>query len=144
VRLVADLIRGKNVSQALTLLRVTPKRATLQLEKTLRSAIANAQGKGVTNPDALVISEIRVDKGVALHRFLPRAQGRATRIDKHSSNITLILAEAKKSESQKTKSEEPKKSKATKAEAKKETVTEKKLSAAQKRSAPKSNPTTNF
>lgn len=114
VRLVADLIRGKSVPEALTLLRVTPKRATVQFEKTLRSAIANAKQKGMTDADTLTVKEIRVDKGVTLHRFLPRAQGRATRFDKHSSNIILTLEESKKSETRNPKSEAPKKSKVKK------------------------------
>ena len=98
VRLVADLIRGKSVPAALTLLRVTPKRATVQLEKSLRSALANAKQKGMTDADTLTVKEIRVDKGVTLHRFLPRAQGRATRFDKHSSNIIMVLGESKKAD----------------------------------------------
>lgn len=101
VRLVADMIRGKSVSQALLLLSVTPKRATVQLEKTLRSAVANAQQKGTADASTLRVQEIRVDKGVTLHRYLPRAQGRATRFDKHSSNITLVLGESKKARAQK-------------------------------------------
>lgn len=98
VRLVADLIRGKSVPQALTLLRATPKRATVQFEKTLKSALANAKQKGMTDEQTLKVSEVRVDKGVTLHRFLPRAQGRATHYDKHSSNIILVLSEVKKQE----------------------------------------------
>lgn len=115
VRLVADLIRGRSVPAALTLLRVTPKRATVQLEKSLRSALANAKQKGMTDADMLTVKEIRVDKGVTLHRFLPRAQGRATRFDKHSSNIILTLGESKKSEVRNTKSETEKEPKAKKA-----------------------------
>ncbi len=107
VRLVADLIRGKSVPAALTLLRVTPKRATVQLEKSLRSALANAKQKGMTDADMLTVKEIRVDKGVTLHRFLPRAQGRATRFDKHSSNIILVLSEVKKVETKEVATKKP-------------------------------------
>lgn len=98
VRLVADLIRGKSVPQALMLLHATPKRATVQFEKTLKSALANAKQKGMTDAQTLKVAEVRVDKGVTLHRFLPRAQGRATRFDKHASNVTLVLSEVKKTE----------------------------------------------
>ncbi len=96
VRLVADMIRGKAVPQALTLLRATPKRATGPIEKALKSAMANAKQHGVADVEALVISEIRVDKGITMQRYLPRAQGRATAYDKHSSNIILVLGEAQK------------------------------------------------
>lgn len=119
VRLVADLIRGKSVSQALLLLRVTPKRATTQFEKVLKSALANARQKGTTDEKDLMVKEVRVDKGVTLHRVLPRAQGRATRYDKHSSNIILTLEESKKSETRNPKSEAPKKAKAKKSAPKK-------------------------
>lgn len=124
VRLVADLIRGKSVPAALTLLRVTPKRATVQLEKSLRSALANAKQKGMTDADTLTVKEIRVDKGVTLHRFLPRAQGRATRFDKHSSNIIMVLGESKKAEvkTEKTEAKKTVKKVSPKAKAKKATV----------------------
>jgi large subunit ribosomal protein L22 len=105
VRLVADLIRGKTVPQALLLLRVTPKRATSQFEKVIKSAIANARQKGLTEEKDLIVKEVRVDKGITLHRVLPRAQGRATRYDKHSSNITLTLEESNKHENRNAKSE---------------------------------------
>ncbi|GMU74005.1 MAG: hypothetical protein AMXMBFR44_2040 [Candidatus Campbellbacteria bacterium] len=111
VRLVANLIRGKSVPQALQLLRATPKRATVQFEKTLQSALANAKQKGMTEAQTLKVAEVRVDKGVTLHRILPRAQGRATRFDKHSSNITLVLSEVKKADA---KAAAPKKSPAKK------------------------------
>ncbi len=124
VRLVANLIRGKSVPAALTLLRVTPKRATVQLEKSLRSALANAKQKGMTDADTLTVKEIRVDKGVTLHRFLPRAQGRATRFDKHSSNIIMVLGESKKADvkAEKTETEKAAKKTAPKTKAKKATT----------------------
>lgn len=93
VRLVADLIKGKPVSQALIILDTTPKRATTQLKKLVESAVANAKAKSV-GTDTLIIKEIRVDKGITMHRFMPKAHGRASRFDKHSSNVILTLAEA--------------------------------------------------
>ncbi|MEK7606535.1 MAG: 50S ribosomal protein L22 [Patescibacteria group bacterium] len=91
VRLVSDLIKGKPVDRALLILDTTPKRATLQLSKLVRSAIANAKSQGVEAKD-LFVQEIRVDKGLTMHRYMPKAHGRASRFDKHSSNIILVLA----------------------------------------------------
>lgn len=90
VRLVADLIKGKPVERALLVLDTTPKRATAQLSKLVRSAIANAKTQGVDAKD-LFIKEIRVDKGLTMHRYMPKAHGRASRFDKHSSNIIVVL-----------------------------------------------------
>src|SRR5690625_4385878 len=96
MRLVADLIRGKRVEEALQILRFNPKEAAGRLEKLLLSAIANWQNK---NEDAdvesadLFIKEIRVDGAGMLKRLRPRAQGRATQIKKRSNNVTLVLGE---------------------------------------------------
>lgn len=92
VRLVVDLIKGKPVDRALLILDTTAKRATAQLSKLVRSAISNAKGQGIDAKD-LFIKEIRVDKGLTMHRFMPKAHGRASRFDKHSSNIILVLGE---------------------------------------------------
>ncbi len=91
VRLVTDLIKGKPVQRAILILDTTPKRATAQLSKLVRSAISNAKAQGIKAED-LIIKEIRVDKGLTMHRFMPKAHGRASRFDKHSSNIILTLA----------------------------------------------------
>lgn len=90
VRLVVDLIKGKPVDRALLILDTTPKRATHQLSKLVRSAISNAKAQGMDAKD-LFIKEIRVDKGLTMHRYMPKAHGRASRFDKHSSNIILVL-----------------------------------------------------
>lgn len=92
VRLVADLIKGKPAQRALLILESTPKRATAQLSKLIRSAISNAKAQGAVLEN-LIIKEIRVDKGLTMHRFMPKAHGRASRFDKHSSNIILVLAD---------------------------------------------------
>jgi large subunit ribosomal protein L22 len=92
-RLVADMVRGKNVSEALTLLRFTPKKSGRLIAKTLRSAIANAESAHTLEADKLFIKTIMIDQGPRLKRFRPRAMGRATRIIKPSSHITIILAE---------------------------------------------------
>jgi len=94
VRLVADMIRGKRVPDALSALSFLPKRSSLPMKRLLESATANAKAQGVADT-ALVVSKISVDKGTTFTRFMPRARGRATPIRKHSSHVTLILGEAK-------------------------------------------------
>jgi large subunit ribosomal protein L22 len=90
---VADVIRGKKVGQAMKDLSLIPRKASLMWKKVLESAVANAVNKdsGV-DVDSLVISEIRADKAVNLRRFMPRAQGRATRINKLTSHLTVEVA----------------------------------------------------
>ncbi|QQR82313.1 50S ribosomal protein L22 [Candidatus Campbellbacteria bacterium] len=113
VRLVASLVKGKTVARALVLLNATQKRATGPLAKMINSAAANAKTHGVADTGALVIKEFRVDKGLTMHRALPRAQGRSSKIDKHSSNIILTLAVAP-SEKPKAQSSKLKTNKVTK------------------------------
>ena len=91
VRTVANLIKGKEVSRALLILDTTPKRATRQLMNLLKSAIANAKNNGDISAEGLFIKEIRVDKGLKMRRYMPKAQGRAAGYDKHSSNVSLVL-----------------------------------------------------
>ncbi len=91
-RLVIEQIRGQNVTYALATLENTRRSANPIVEKILRSAIANAVEKdNAVNPDDLVITEARVDKGRTLKRIRPRAMGRATQILKHSSHISLAV-----------------------------------------------------
>ncbi len=93
-RLVADLIRGKDVSSALIHVQVATRQAALIMEKVLRSAMANAtQNHGVRDVDRLVVAEARVDEGPTMKRIQPRAMGRAFRIRKRSSHITIVLRE---------------------------------------------------
>ena len=95
MRLVADLIRGKQIETALAILRFNPKEASRRLEKLLLSAIANWEAK---NEDAsiedadLYVKEIRVDSGTMLKRLRPAPQGRAHRIRKRSNHVTLVLS----------------------------------------------------
>ncbi|BCJ87334.1 50S ribosomal protein L22 [Effusibacillus dendaii] len=93
VRLVVDLIRGKKVGEAIAILKHTPKAASPVVEKVLKSAIANADHNLNLNVDDLVISQIFVDQGTTLKRFRPRAQGRASRIHKRTSHITVVVSE---------------------------------------------------
>lgn len=96
MRLVADLVRGKGVEEALQILKFNSKEASGRLEKLLLSAIANWQNKneGADLEAAdLYIKEIRVDQAGMLKRLRPRAQGRANQIRKRSNHVTLILGE---------------------------------------------------
>ncbi|WP_163539052.1 50S ribosomal protein L22 [Gracilibacillus sp. YIM 98692] len=95
VRLVIDLIRGKNVGEAIATLKHTQRGASPVVEKLLNSAIANAEHNYEMNPEELVVSEAFVNEGVTLKRFRPRAQGRATQINKRTSHITVVLSEKK-------------------------------------------------
>ena len=93
VRLAADMIRGKSASQALIILKHTPKRAARPMAKLLQSAIANAKNNFQLNEDNLYIFKLLVDEGPKLKRWRPRAMGRAYEIQKKTSHITLVLKE---------------------------------------------------
>lgn len=98
MRLVADLVRGKNVMDALNILKFTNKEAAMRLEKLVVSAIANwndkNQGKSIEDED-VVISQIYVDSARMLKRLRPAPQGRAHRIRKRSNHVTVILDSVK-------------------------------------------------
>ncbi len=92
VRLVADHVRGMKVGDALSLLRYTPQAAARPLAKLLRSAVANAEQKGGrVDVDALYVNKLMVDGGPKLRRFMPRAMGRAYRVEKKTSHIYVEL-----------------------------------------------------
>jgi len=93
MRLVVDLIRGKKVGEALAILKHTPKAGSPVIEKVLMSAIANAEHNNGLDTERLVISKIFVDQGATLKRFHPRSQGRAFSILKHTSHVTVVVAE---------------------------------------------------
>ena len=93
-RLIADMIRGKNVNDAINILAFTRKRAAGTIQKLLKSAIANAEeNHKVLDVDDMVIKNIRVDEGVTWKRNMPRARGTSNMIQKKTSHITLILEE---------------------------------------------------
>jgi large subunit ribosomal protein L22 len=92
-RLVVDMIRGKGVQDALNILKFAPQKAAAVVSKLVNSAVANAEQKGVSDVDRLYIKAIVVDQGPTLKRFLPRAQGRATKIRKPTSHISVVLEE---------------------------------------------------
>jgi large subunit ribosomal protein L22 len=93
VRLVVDLIRGKQIGEALAILKLTPRGASPVVEKVVKSAIANAENNHNMDVERLFIKEIYVDPGPTLKRFHPRAQGRAYSIMKRTSHITVVVAE---------------------------------------------------
>lgn len=93
VREMADIIRGKGVEDAMNILEFTPRKSAVAMKKLLGSAIANAENNYNLDPDKLFIKTVFVDEGQTWKRFIPRAQGRAARINKRTSHITLELAE---------------------------------------------------
>lgn len=103
MRLVADQVRGLKLDQALTILEYSLKNASIPIAKTLRSSLANLMNKedsGKINTDEIFIKTIKVDEGPTLKRFKPRAMGRATRILKRTSHLTVVLDSGIKTEAQ--------------------------------------------
>lgn len=93
-RLVATLVRGVDVPQAIEMLSFTNKKSAPIIRKLIESAVANAeQADDSVDPDGLFVKTITVDQGPKLRRWRPRAQGRATRVEKKTSHITVELAE---------------------------------------------------
>jgi LSU ribosomal protein L22P len=92
-RLVADQVRGKDVAQALELLTFSDKKAADLLKKVLESAIANAEHNEGADIDDLSVAKVFVDEGPIMKRIMPRAKGRADRILKRSSHITVVVAD---------------------------------------------------
>lgn len=93
VRAVADTIRGRKVDQALAILDFTNRAAAGPLAKMLRAAVANAATSEDIDVDTLVVKEIRVDQGPTLKRYMPRAMGRATLVQKKTSHVSFLLEE---------------------------------------------------
>lgn len=92
-RQVIDLIRGKDVEEALAILKFAPKGGSPIVEKVVRSAVANAENNYDMNLDSLYVAECYVDQGPTMKRIRPRARGMANRIRKRTSHITVILRE---------------------------------------------------
>ena len=92
-RLVADLVRGKSVGQALNILAYSPKKGALIVKKVIESAIANAEHNDGADIDALKVKVIHVEKGAVLKRFTARAKGRGNRIVKPTCHIYLTVGE---------------------------------------------------
>ena len=93
VKIVADLVRGKKVEEALAIIKFTPKASSEILEKLLKSAIANAENNHGMNRGNLIVSEIYANQGPTLKRIRPAAKGSAVRIRKRTSHVTIVVKE---------------------------------------------------
>ncbi len=100
VRQVAELVRGRNVEEALEILKLTPRVAAITISKTIRSAMHNMVNKkgGTAEAEDMMIKAIQVDEGRTQYRIRPRAQGRAYRIRKRSSHIKVVVTLADEEE----------------------------------------------
>jgi large subunit ribosomal protein L22 len=94
-RLVADIVRGKDIQNAITTLTFLPNMPSKVLLRLIKSAVANAEQKGISDIDKLYVKTIYVDSGATLKRFVPRAMGRASRIRKPTSHIAVVLSDTK-------------------------------------------------
>lgn len=93
IRIVMDLIRGKNVGEAFAILKFTPKVGAEVIEKVLKSAVANAENNFDMNVDNLYVAAAYVDQGPTLKRIHPRSRGQAFKILKRSSHVTVVVKE---------------------------------------------------
>ncbi len=94
IRVVVDLIRGKKVSEALAILKFCPKAGAIEVERVLRSAVANLQNlkdRGSLDPEYVLVKKVFVDSSVTLKRILPAPMGRAYRLRKRSAHITIVV-----------------------------------------------------
>jgi large subunit ribosomal protein L22 len=94
MRVVANLVRGRRVDEAMAMLKHTPKRSGQVIHKLLLSAIANAENKGASDVDALIVRGCSIDNGPIIKRWLARAMGRANRIQRRTSHVTILVANA--------------------------------------------------
>jgi large subunit ribosomal protein L22 len=92
-RLIVDMVRGLNIQKALNILQFSSKPSAKVVADLLKSAVANAEQKGVSDVDKLFVKSIYVDGGPVLKRFVPRAMGRASKIRKPTSHISVVLAD---------------------------------------------------
>ena len=93
VKIVADLIRGKNVDEALAIVKFTPKASSVIIEKLLKSAISNAENNHGMKHENLYVADIYANQGPTLKRIRPAAKGSAVRIRKRTRHITIVLKE---------------------------------------------------
>ena len=91
VRMVADMIRGRNVAEALSILDLQPRKAAKMLSKVLSSAVANATTNDKADADALVVTKVNIDPGPTEKRWLARSMGRANRINRRTSHVTVVV-----------------------------------------------------
>jgi large subunit ribosomal protein L22 len=92
LRVIADLVRGQNVAKAINQLRFLNRSGSHEFFKLLVSAVANAEDRGTSDIDGLIVRKVTVDQGPTLRRWRPRAQGRATKIQKKTSHVIVELA----------------------------------------------------
>ena len=97
VRMIMDVIRGKKVERALSELQYMPQKAAREVARTIQSAAANAENNFDMDRQALVVHTIYADEGPAFKRFMPRARGRADRIRKRTTHITVVVDDGAKS-----------------------------------------------
>ena len=91
VRMVADMIRGRQVAEALSILNLQPRKAARMLSKVLSSAVANATTNDKADADALVVTKVNIDPGPTEKRWLARSMGRANRINRRTSHVTVVV-----------------------------------------------------
>ena len=91
VRMVADMIRGRSVDDALSILRMQRRKAAVMLTKVLTSAIANATENEKADADSLVVTQVAIDCGPIQKRWMARSMGRANRINSRTSNVTIVV-----------------------------------------------------
>lgn len=103
VRIVMDLIRGKDVADAFAILKFTPKRGATLINKVLKSAVANAENNFDMDADKLFVSTCFVDQGPTLKRYHPRSRGQAFSILKHTSHITVAVSQKEQEKENETK-----------------------------------------
>jgi len=93
MRIIANLVRGRRVDDAMAMLKSTPKRSGEVIRKLLLSAVANAEHKGQTDVDSLVVRGCTIDNGPIIKRWMARAMGRANRIQRRTSNVTIVVGQ---------------------------------------------------
>jgi large subunit ribosomal protein L22 len=108
-RLVANMVRGEKAANAFYILKFTPQKAARLVEKTLKSAVANAENNFSAGKEDLFISEIMIDEGPTLKRYRPRARGMASAIMKRTSHVTIVLESKEKQNKKKVKGEQAEK-----------------------------------
>ncbi len=91
MRVIANLVRGKRVEEAMSLLKLMPKKGAVIIRKLLISAVANAEQQGEVDVDTLLIKDCSIDNGPILKRWMPRSMGRANRIQKRTSHVTVVV-----------------------------------------------------
>ncbi len=93
MRVVANLVRGKNINEAMSMLKLMPKKGAKIIRKLLVSAVANVEHKGEVDVDELKVRDCSVDNGPILKRWMPRSMGRANRIQHRTSHVTVVVQE---------------------------------------------------